>query len=473
MKINRLSWAAVGITAALFAAVDIITLLLAPAPPKGNPITRIFVFRTVIAGVVTLVALPFLFGLYERQQDRIERQGREIETLHAMDTAIVAEMELSRILDVALRSVLRALNAEASGLILTDPPAEAFAIPERNEEDQKRFAALLRKGSPGVSSGATSLDPWEACYVPLVNSEQREVGRLAAGRSRPGAPFNANEKALLTALAGTVMVAVSNARALEAAREAVQVRADLERERRVAQALTEGLLPQVPEQAGPWAFSRCYRAQSAEAQVGGDIYDVFELPGEQWAVLIADVSGKGLQAAKKTAMVKYALRSYAREHESPAQVVQRLNEALFDEPDLTGFVTLFYGVLEPSGNFRYASAGHEPPVLRRRSGDFEQLGPTGLVLGVDRGVTYEDALVTLYPGDGLLLFTDGLSEAREPGTGGMLEAEGIMEMLRRVRDCPAVSVTDALLSLVGEFTKDRLTDDLAMVWVERTSPGTS
>ncbi len=192
----------------------------------------------------------------------------------------------------------------------------------------------------------------------------------------------------------------------------------------------------MPERAGSFAFSDRYEAQSSEAKVGGDIYDLFPLGEQRWGVVIADVSGKGLAAARKTAMVKYALRSYAREHMAPAAVLTRLNDALFDEPDLTGFVTLVYGVLSGDGAFTYASAGHETPLLRRAGGGgIEPLMPTGMVLGAVRDLEYAEQTVVLRPGDGLLLYTDGLSEARSPA-GEFLDVEGLAGMLAAYQDCP-------------------------------------
>jgi sigma-B regulation protein RsbU (phosphoserine phosphatase) len=297
-------------------------------------------------------------------------------------------------------------------------------------------------------------------------------------KRRPTVPFAPSDHALLSALAGTVVVALTNVFALEAARagerkaqQLAAVQEELRRERRIAQALQEALLPQIPERIGPWLLSRRYEAQSPEAQVGGDIYDLFPLDAGRLGVLIADVSGKGLVAAQKTAMVKYALRSYAREHASPAEVVARLNDALFDEPDLTGFVTLVYGVLsDEDGGFTYASAGHETPLVRRRGGTFEALAPTGIVLGAVRDQEYGEASVVLSAGDGLLLYTDGLTEAR-PAGGDFLDVEGLQGILERLRDCPPREMARALLAAVRAYAGGSLSDDTAVLWIQRAAPG--
>jgi serine phosphatase RsbU (regulator of sigma subunit) len=449
MESNHLRWASVGAAFALFAAVDLLVLLLTPAPERGMAL-----LPPTLAGLVVLVTLPSLLNLLEKQQDRIERQRREIVTHHAMHTAIAAEMELPSLLAVAAHQATQALDAEQGGIVLGGDtgPAAAEAYFNTPEVQRAAFRALVRGSAAGE-------DDWEIARVALKRGDEL-LGRLAVAKRKPCAAFTAGDGALLEALAQTVVVAITNAGALEVERA-------LARERRVTLALQEGLLPEVPERSGPLAFSKRYEAQSAEAQVGGDIYDLFPLGERRWGVMIADVSGKGLAAARKTAMVKYALRSYAREHMSPAAVLSRLNDALFDEPDISGFVTLVYGVLSEDGVFTYASAGHETPLLRRaRGGGIEALSPTGVVLGAMRGLEYGEAVVTLHPGDGLLLYTDGLSEARSPA-GEFLEVEGLSRILATRQGCPANRLADVLLAAVRAYAGGTLSDDAVVLWIER------
>jgi serine phosphatase RsbU (regulator of sigma subunit) len=449
-----------GIALALFSVTVWLVFLLIPNNP--NDPWRLRTIVPAVAAAAVLVTLPYVTSLFAQQQERIERQKREIDTLHAMDTAIVRELDVPRLLDVAIRRIMRALDAEAAGIVLLDsesqrPGDEAFAVPDRSEEDRRLFEALVRSG------GRPDLH-WEAIVLPLEESGG-PVGYIGVARYRPCRKFTPGDHGLLSALGDTVAVALTNARAFEAARRAAKVQADLERERRVASALTEGLLPDIPLREGPWAFSMKYEPQSADAPVGGDIYDLFHLGSGRWGVVIADVSGKGLVAARKTAMVKYALRSYAREHTSPARVLEHLNDALFDEPDLTDFVTLIYGVLDESNNtFTYASAGHEPPILRRSDGKFETLPPTGVVLGVVRDNSYRDNRVVFRPGDGLLLYTDGLSDARTKD-GLFLNGVGIEQILTRLSDCPPEQMAETLVESVCGGWGSRLKDDTAVMWI--------
>lgn len=479
---RRIQFAAVGIAFAVFSAIYLLVLFLTPSQNRGAAL-----LPALLSGVAVIVILPFLLSVFEQQEARIERQATEIETLHAMDAAIFSEMELPRLLPVAADKSLIACDADATGVVLFHPDSrklvsEAYRMPDvAGEAAQARFMSLVRGGS------ANGDDDWETLVAPLMaatpGNADRAIGYMLVARRRVNTrSFSPSERRLLDALAGTVRIAVTNAGALAAAREAQAVREELKatqesqrRDRAVARALTEGLLPEIPERIGEWNFSQRYEAQSDEAPVGGDLYDLFRIAPGKWGVFIADVSGKGLAAARRIALVKYALRSYAREHPSPADVLTHLNETLFDEPELTGFVTLFYAVLdERAAEVRWSSAGHETPVLRRANGECETLFPTGPVLGAMNDVVYTEDTLHFRPGDGLLLFTDGLSEARAPGEPRrMLEIKGIERELGTICDAlpdkrgPA-SVADAMMGALHQFTEGNLSDDTALLWMQYT-----
>ncbi len=133
---------------------------------------------------------------------------------------------------------------------------------------------------------------------------------------------------------------------------------------------------------------------------------------------------------------------------------------------MDGFVTLVYGVLTAEGRFTYASAGHETPILCREDGSIEMLRPTGLILGAVPEQSYGEAAVTLHSGDGLLLFTDGLSEARSP-SGDFLDMEGLAPMVADCRRAGTGDFANALLERVSAFADGDLSDDVAMLWIER------
>jgi serine phosphatase RsbU (regulator of sigma subunit) len=200
------------------------------------------------------------------------------------------------------------------------------------------------------------------------------------------------------------------ARALN--RMASQVQSRFDREHAIASTLQQAFLPRRLPTLPGYAIGATYHAALREAEVGGDFYDVFSLPGGRLGLLLGDVSGKGLVAATHATMVRYMTRAYAFETISPAEVLNQLNRALCALiEDECVFITVFYGVLEPSsGTLSYSNAGHWAPILAHES-DTEVVGGNGAALGISRESTYEQGRVQLMPGDTFLLYSDGLVEA--------------------------------------------------------------
>jgi hypothetical protein len=267
MDLRNSRWAPIGAAFLLFAVVDLLLLLVFP-PPKGtNGAYWPVLLPPVLAGAVVLVTLPALLGLFERQQDRIERQNKQISSLHAMDTAIAAEQELEPLLAVAAHETTLAVDADQGGVYLfaSDETggAESVAlhnVPDEQENpvERRRFLELLRAGASAPDADARN--GAEAIRVP-IESDGQVIGYLAVARwSAAGrAPFRADDFALLRDLSSTIVVAVKNANALQRARNAARVEDELARERRVVQALQAGLLSEVPARGGPYLFSKLLR----------------------------------------------------------------------------------------------------------------------------------------------------------------------------------------------------------------------
>jgi sigma-B regulation protein RsbU (phosphoserine phosphatase) len=188
-----------------------------------------------------------------------------------------------------------------------------------------------------------------------------------------------------------------------------QLKAELEVARSLQLAILPAAFPARPECQGA---ARMIPATT----MGGDFYDYIELPDGEIGLVIADVSGHGVPAAFFMAVARTNLRELAVHHTDPAQCLAQTNDALCAQNPLDLFVTVFYCVLEPkSGVLRYANGGHNPPYIRRAAGGVETLGGAGgLVLGAMPGSRYTTHTVQLLPGDRLVLYTDGVTEAFNP-----------------------------------------------------------
>ena len=301
----------------------------------------------------------------------------------------------------------------------------------------------------------------------LCARDRRCLGLLCLGDLPPGQEVAEFAQALAAQAAVT----------LENASLFAQLEVLYQKEKRIAGELQKNLLPVIPVRVGDFEFAHVYQAALEEAQVGGDFLDHFSLGGARVGFVMADVSGKGLKAAMQTATVKYSLRAFAHDMRGePGRVLTHVNNVLCNEMStVEGFVTLFYGVLDThTGVLIYASAGHEPPLLRRAAdGTIVPLdGTDGMVLGCLPGLTYGEGTLTLAPDDFLLLYTDGATESRAPDSGDFLGLDGLSRVLPPT-GLPAADALATLYTRLRAFAGNIQRDDLAMLLVRHTSDSTT
>src|SRR5579884_2689820 len=214
-----------------------------------------------------------------------------------------------------------------------------------------------------------------------------------------------------------------------------------------------------------------YRAASSHLAVGGDVFDVHRLSDRLGLVLIADVSGKGVDAAVLTAFIKFTIRGIALRRRDPGFILQEFNRAFprtVENPYL--FVSMFVGILDTwTLRLDYASAGHDVAFLRRGSG-VEQLAVTGPVLGVMEEA-FEVRTAYLEDGDTLVLSTDGLTESRDDA-GKLLEAEGAMEWIRQAPADPT-QLAARLIESARARSANRMRDDVAVLAIRVARPSSA
>jgi phosphoserine phosphatase RsbU/P len=230
-----------------------------------------------------------------------------------------------------------------------------------------------------------------------------------------------------------------------------------------AKAIQRALLPAtLPSVSGVGLAARWEPALA----FGGDCYDALKLTDTHLAISIADVCGKGLPAALLMSNLLASLRAFAASERAPRDVVTSVNRALCRQKDLRRFVTLFYALYDSSTRaLTYTNAGHNPPLLLRHNGSCERLSSGGTVTGIFDESKYDEGKVTLEPGDRLVLFTDGITEARSPG-GDEFDDGGLLRTLERCRHLDPQSMVDAVFHDVGAFAGGPLQDDAtAMVAV--------
>jgi PAS domain S-box-containing protein len=306
----------------------------------------------------------------------------------------------------------------------TDPARQALAreFEERfppDPNDPHGAAAVARSGVPEVIREVTdemlaaAIDDPErlamvrtvglrsAIIMPLV-ARRRTFGTLALATAESARLFGEDDVRLAEELARRAGVAIENAR--------------LYTERsHIAHTLQARLLPnRLPSIPGLRLAAR-YRAAGEFNEVGGDFYDVFRRGEGEWALVVGDVSGKGPEGAAVTALARYTLRAAALEPGPPSRALHRLNAAMLHEADTSEFVTVALAYVAPAADgsvqARLALGGHPPPLVARADGRVESLEAFGSILGVVADARLPDRDVLLAPGDTLLLYTDGVTEA--------------------------------------------------------------
>ena len=237
---------------------------------------------------------------------------------------------------------------------------------------------------------------------------------------------------------------------------------DYQWEHRIAETLQEALLTLEGEVRGV-RFSHLYRSATLETRVGGDFYDVFTMPDGRVGVLVGDVSGKGLEAAVLTTLVKHTIRAFAHESGSPADVLRRANEALAATSRLRDFASVALVIIDAAtGSATYCTAGHPPAMVIRQTGGVEAMRCGSPVLGAFVDMEFFECDFTILPGDTLVLYTDGVTEARA-AEGGFFGEERLVHLLDGLRDLESDAVADRIFSEVEEYSGGRFSDDVAIV----------
>jgi sigma-B regulation protein RsbU (phosphoserine phosphatase) len=296
-----------------------------------------------------------------------------------------------------------------------------------------------------------------------VRTRTDELGDLARTFTRMAAEVQARTEILDRLVAERTRELNDKNALLEAANQRMD--AELSIARSLQAAMLPQRLPENPRYAG--------KATMVPArEMGGDFYDFFSLGRNRIGLVIADVSGKGVPAAFFMAISRTVLQGTARERQEPGKCLAETNDLLCEQNPLELFVTAFYGILDlDTGELRYANAGHNPPIIAPKEGAVSQLPVTGgIAMGVMPGLPYAENAVTLTPGDTLILYTDGISEAMDRDGQEFTEARLIGSLAESHRESVEIvmsSVIDAVHRFVGDAPQS---DDITCLIVRYKGP---
>lgn len=407
--------------------------------------------------------------------------------LYRLSQTFSSSLDLDEVLNRVMDEVIATTRAERGFVMLREPDGQlVFRVArgmdhETIEDPQFQVSRsvverVAREGVAVLTSDAQIDDRFSMrqsvlmlglraiLCVPLKIREQI-VGVVYVDNRLQAGIFNPEHLDLLTAIASSAAIAIENARLYQVAVE----KGRLEQELQLARDVQASLLPRQTPRAPGWEFVACWRPAR---EVAGDFYDF--IPGEagQLGLVIADVTDKGMPAALFMALTRSIVRASIVGGDTPARSIARANRLICADSTHGMFVTLFFGMLDPAtGELIYVNAGHNPPLLlqRRDGGDQGQLVKltrTGMALGVEAEIVYEQQGLRLRPGDIVVLYTDGVTDALD--TRG--RAFG-MERLERVciehRDASAVELLAALESALDIFAESTAPfDDIAIMVVK-------
>jgi len=309
--------------------------------------------------------------------------------------------------------------------------------------DAPPVVAMTGWATVGLAVAAMQYGVSDFVEKPWSNSRLVEIleKQIALGRERRESRRRANQER-------------------QAREEAIHHLQEQEREIAEAKAIQEKLLPrEIPQLTG---YEIASSWQSAGA-VGGDYFDVLPLGEGSLGLCIADVAGKGIPAALLMSNLQAAVRGLSSPSLTPEVLCARLNSLVWRNTHTDRFVTLFYAQLDgPARLLRYANAGHNAPFVVHSDGTHERLRDGGGVLGVFGEQSYELGSVRLSPGDRVVLFTDGVTEACD-GNGEEFGEMRLLSLLERNRALPAGAIQEKIIGAISEFSGGHRTDDATLL----------
>ncbi len=401
--------------------------------------------------------------------------GSPVQALVRAGRELGARRPLPELFQVILDLALEAVGAQRGVLITSDK--ERLAVQAARGEGFRISTAVrdrvlagktsllvqdvqhdeqLRERGSIVYQGVRSL-----MAVPL-QTDERVIGLIYVDTPHLLRQFTAEDLSLLTVMANVAAIRIEQERLVEVEQAERVMAAELDQ---AAQIQRRFLPARVPDIAG--ADLAGYNAPCRG--VGGDYYDFLAYPDGKVAVVIADVAGKGMPAALMMTSLQAQVQALAESYLEPAQVLTRLNRTLKSTTPENRFVTLFYCMLDPvNGELTYANAGHNAPLVAGASGEILRLEEGGPVLGILPALTFQQHGCRFEPGDVLLMYSDGVTEAVNP-EGEEYGDERLAQVLLRTRSVSAETLVGAVHDAVEEWIAGQPpADDITVVAARRS-----
>ena len=413
---------------------------------------------------------------------RSAKQGDLLALISKVGITLLASASLNETLDQIVSLVFEAVPADRCLLMMRDDSSEDLRVAvarlrdrvgevgeirvSRNVLDEvvMRGKSVLTSDAqhdPRFASGTVVLQGIRSVLAVPLGVADKVFGIIYADSPIAEGRFTEDHLKLLTTLASVAAIRVENARLLEA--QLQQER--LERELQLAMEIQQRFQPTAPPVVNGYELQGisfpCY-------EIGGDYYDFIEREDGRLVIALGDVSGKGTAAALLMSSLHAAVHAQAGSHDTLVETISAVNRYLADNIPPNRFVTLFYAELDPaSGALSFLNAGHNPPLIVHAAGTVEQLASGGLPLGIKRDAEYREGRTQLQPGDILVIYSDGVTEAASP-SGEEFGPTRLYEVVSRNIDASAAGVRDRIESALTKFSQGtQAADDITLVIVKR------
>ncbi len=297
--------------------------------------------------------------------------------------------------------------------------------------------------------------------VPL-QAKDRVIGLIYLDSPNTFQPFSREDLNLLTVMANVAAIRIEHSRLAEVEAAERLLAKELDQAGQIQRGLLPSSAPDVPGVDLAGATNAC-------RTVGGDYYDFITYPDGRLLMLVGDVAGKGMPAALLMSSLQARVQVLFEDCDDLAAKVTRLNKSVAANCPENRFITFFICVMDPStGEVTYCNAGHNPPLLVRKSGEVEKLATGGIILGIMPRFPFQQAQVTMERGDVLVMFSDGVSEAAKPVVDEEFGEDRLAELVRSHSEEPAEAIVKMVIDEVAQFTEGApAADDITVVIARR------
>ncbi len=467
--------------------------LLAVYPPKGRELTADqSALLASLAGQIAVAVqnaqlheeTKLLGSERERALDAERLAARRLSALYEISRSFAQSMSLESTLDAVARTLVELLEVDVAVIRLPDERGESLvaqAVHVSSPQLRPAVEAIFDQPDPVVPSGSRRRLA-EGRPVRLDAASAPELGRshrllvpfLERGATAAVIPIATPSELLAT----LTLVSLDPARRLtdETIDTALTVAAQAalavdnarlyQQQKAFTDAMQRSLLPRSRPRIDGLEIGAVYEA-SALVGVGGDVYDYLLIGDDRLAIVLGDVTGHGIDAAADMAMAKFVFRSLARLYPEPAAFLGAANDVVVEEIGAGKFITMLYLTIDLArGEVACASAGHPPPRLLDPQGNVTSLDANGLVLGIEPGHEFDELRRPFDHGATVVLYTDGLVEARQAGE--LYGEERLDRALAEHHDLPAQQLAAVVLEECRRWAGGDLRDDCAIVVVRRT-----